>query len=137
MFLLWGMLKLYTAYWHPVTPSSSGGLWPYSSPAYDHEPEFPGGIPAIKDFLKDNIVYPPEAIAQNIYGKVFVKFKVEKDGSVKNATILESKHPLLDSEALRVIRLMHKWKPGTLKGDPVPVYMMQPVNFRLPSHSTQ
>ena len=94
-------------------------------------PEFPGGQQALQDYLKANVNYPAECREAKIYGRVLVTFVVEKDGSIKNASVIKSVHPLLDAEARRVISAMPKWKPGLQNGTPVNVQYTVPVNFRL------
>jgi protein TonB len=82
-------------------------------------------------FIQNNIQYPQKAIEQNIQGKVLVKFVVEKDGTVSYAEIKKGVDPLLDKEALRVVRSMPKWEPAYKKGKPVRDFCHLPINFRL------
>jgi tonB family C-terminal domain len=82
-------------------------------------------------YLSKNVKYPADALKQKIQGKVYVQFIIETDGSITNARVLRSVHPLLDAEALRVIRNMPNWKPGIQRGKPVRVSYMVPVGFRL------
>ena len=94
-------------------------------------PEFPGGVRAMLDFIKKNIQYPEIARKNGIQGRVIVGVVVDKNGSVTNLTILKSIDPYLDKEAIRVIRLMPKWKPGTQMDKPVKVKYAIPVSFKL------
>jgi len=94
-------------------------------------PEFPGGMAECMKFLGKNIKYPAEAITNKIEGRVIVTIVIRKDGSVTDAKIVRSIHPLLDEEALRVISLMPKWKPAKHKGEAVNVMYTLPVMFRL------
>ena len=94
-------------------------------------PEFPGGADALDEFLKTNLKYPPAAKDKGIQGKVYVQFVVEKDGSVTNVTVRRSAHALLDAEAVRVVKLMPNWKPGTMRGKRVRVRYTLPVSFML------
>ena len=94
-------------------------------------PQFPGGSQALQDYLKENVNYPAQCREAKIQGRVLINFLVEKDGSIKNASVLKSAHPLLDAEALRVISEMPNWKPGMEHGTPVRVLYTVPVNFRL------
>jgi periplasmic protein TonB len=93
--------------------------------------EFPGGMNELYTFLSQNIHYPQECIDNSIQGKVYVKFAVMKDGSIKDITIIKGAHQLLNEEAIRVIGLMPNWKPGTQKGKPVNVYFTLPINFTI------
>jgi TonB family protein len=95
-------------------------------------PEFPGGgADAMKDWLAHNIKYPEEAMKAKISGIVNVTFVVDKAGKVKNVKVIKSLHPFLDEEAVRVVRSMPDWKPGTQAGKPVDVQMVVPLTFSL------
>ena len=94
-------------------------------------PEYPGGVPALRQFLANSVKYPEEAIKKGIQGKVYVNFVVEKDGSIVVAKIARGVSPELDAEALRVVKLMSKWKPGKQKGEAVRVSYTVPINFAL------
>ena len=102
----------------------------------ENMPEFPGGMSACLKFLADHVAYPKEAAEKKIQGRVIVQFVVMKDGSIANARVLRAVDPLLDAEALRVIGLMPKWKPGTQRGQAVNVKFTMPVTFRLNKDST-
>lgn len=97
----------------------------------DKQPEFPGGINGLMQFLCENLVYPSHCDEMEIQGKVVVKFTVFKDGKVGNIEVVQSVHPLLDAEAARVVSLLPNWKPGELHGQPVNVWYNLPVNFKL------
>lgn len=88
----------------------------------DVMPSFRGGdIGKFRDWVSKRTYYPLEAINSKIYGTVYLTFIIEKDGSVSNVTIWKSVHPLLDSEAVRVISESPKWNPGLQRGQPVRV----------------
>ncbi len=94
-------------------------------------PEFPGGMVEFMKWITRQLKYPKAAIARKIQGKVTVGFIIGKDGTVSEPTIVKGVDPLLDNEALRVVRLMPKWKPGEDKGKPCMTYFCIPVNFNL------
>jgi protein TonB len=100
-----------------------------SFPAVD--PEFPGGIENLKKFISRNLKYPQAAIDNHLEGKVFVRFTIDKKGEVKNAEVIRSIDSSLDKEALRVVALMPKWRPGMTNGKPLNVSYTLPVTFRL------
>ena len=100
-------------------------------PRPDAMPEFPGGMDELIDFLINNLRYPGECAKAKIQGRVLVKFMVLKDGSVDNIEVVKSVHPLLDAEAIRVVKSFPKWTPGTYQGEPVDVTMNLPVTFHL------
>lgn len=95
------------------------------------KPQFKGGDAAYKKYLAQNVKYPQEALKKRIQGSVRIGFTVNPDGSIVNAKVERKVNPLLDNEALRVVKSMPKWNPGKLNGEPVPVKMYVPVNFRL------
>ena len=94
-------------------------------------PEFPGGIQALGKFLQRNIKYPEQAREIGIEGKVFVRFVISADGNVKKVEIVRGVDVLLDEEAIRVVKQMPRWKPGSNRGKNVPVWFTLPINFRL------
>ena len=94
-------------------------------------PEFPGGIVQFMKWLTRNLRYPSVAQSQRIQGKVVISFIINKDGSIASPTIVQSADPLLDREAMRVIRMMPHWKPGLQDGKPCRTMFAIPVNFQL------
>jgi protein TonB len=89
-------------------------------------PEPNGGMAGWTKFIQRNLHYP-DTDAQ---GRVFVSFVVERDGSLTDVKIIRSVSPELDAEALRVIRMAPKWKPGMQGGQPVRVQFNIPINFQ-------
>ena len=94
-------------------------------------PEFPGGMVEFMKWITSNLRYPQAARDQKIQGKVVVGFIIGKDGTVSELKVVHKADPLLDAEALRVLRRMPKWKPGEDKGKPCLTYFCIPVNFVL------
>jgi protein TonB len=94
-------------------------------------PSFPGGEPALFKYIGENLNYPLDAQINNIQGKVLLKFVVNADGSADRIEILRSVDPLLDNEAMRVIKSLPRFKPGKQGGVAVPVWFVIPVSFRL------
>ena len=94
-------------------------------------PQFPGGQIAMLKYIMENIKYPKQIMEEGIQGRVTVSFIVEKDGSISNVKPVLSVHPLLDKEAVRVVKSMPKWTPGKQKGKPVRVQFNVPVMFKL------
>ena len=95
-------------------------------------PEFPGGMKGCRDFIQAEMCYPEEAKKAGIQGRVILQFIIEKDGTPAQPRIVRSVHPLLDKEALRIIRQMPKWTPGKQDGKPQRVLYTIPISFRLP-----
>ncbi len=94
-------------------------------------PEFPGGMVEFMKWLTKSLKYPMSAQQKSIEGKVLVAFIINKDGTVVAPKIVQSANPLLDNEALRVMRTMPKWKAGMYDGKPCRTYMCIPVVFKL------
>lgn len=94
-------------------------------------PEFPGGMSAFVQWLTKNLRYPDEARNRGIVGMVVVNFIVNKDGTVSDIKLQQSVNPILDREALRVLRMMPKWKPGVETGKPCRTMMSVPIVFKL------
>ena len=102
-------------------------------------PEFPGGDLELRKYIVENIKYPEEAKAKALSGTVFVQFVINKEGDVVNIKIARGIDPLLDAEAIRVVKDMPKWKPGAqskrINGEkvwnPVNVSLTVPVKFEL------
>lgn len=94
-------------------------------------PQFPGGQGVMMKYLAANIKYPASAVKAKKQGRVIVAFVIQKDGSVTNARIVRSVDPELDAEALRIVKAMPNWTPGTQDGKPVDVNYTIPVVFSL------
>ncbi len=97
----------------------------------EKQPVPPGGMIGLRYYLAKNIKYPREAVANDIQGKVYMHFVVNKKGLIENVQVLRGVHPLLDKEALRVVKNMPKWKPGEQAGKPVSVWFTIPIVFVL------
>lgn len=97
----------------------------------EQQPEFPGGVSQMYKYIGENIKYPSAAQRANVSGKVFVKFVVEKDGSIGDISVLKGIGFGCDEEATRVIKSMPKWSPGRQNGRNVRVYFTMPISFRL------
>ncbi len=94
-------------------------------------PEYPGGVNELYKYLGNNIKYPEKAKADNIQGRVFVNFVVEKDGEVSNVNVLRGIGGGCDEEAIRVISSMSNWTPGKQRGEVVRVSYNLPIKFSL------
>lgn len=92
-------------------------------------PSFPGGV---KRFIDRNKEYPIEALENGVMGRVVVKAYVEVDGSLSNIRITHAAAPLLNEEALRVVKSMSSiWIPAIKEGKPYRCETEIPVVFRL------
>ncbi len=95
----------------------------------------PGFVGDMGKYLSDNLVYPKDAIEKKIHGQVLVSMLIAKDGSVNEVKVSQGVYPSIDSEAVRVVRLMPKWTIGTQNGHPVSVRCNLPINFIMPKDS--
>lgn len=98
---------------------------------FSYVSQIPQSSVDIKEYLKENLVYPLDARRNNIEGKVIVKFIVDENGKVTNVTIAKSVYPSIDSEAIRVISNMPNWIPGHNDGKPIKVNYTLPIDFKL------
>ena len=94
-------------------------------------PFFPGGQEALSRYIGENIKYPRQAEENGIQGRVIVTIIITKEGKVTNPKIVKSVDPILDKEALRVVRTLPDWIPGRQNGKAVNVLFTIPVTFRL------
>ncbi|MDM8160609.1 TonB family protein [Labilibaculum sp. K2S] len=94
-------------------------------------PKFPGGLVELQKHIVRNVKYPQEAQEKGRTGKVFVTFVVNKLGAVDSVRVAKSVSPSLDAEAIRVIKTLPNWIPGSNDGKPVNVTYTLPINFDL------
>ena len=99
--------------------------------AVEEMPSFPGGDAELFKFIYENVKYPDIAMENNIQGKVIVRFCVTYKGTVDQVSVLRGVDPTLDEEAIRVIKMLPKWKPGKQGGKPVNVWYTVPISFQL------
>ncbi|MVO09042.1 hypothetical protein GOQ30_07665 [Flavobacterium sp. TP390] len=83
----------------------------------------------ITKHIQDNFIYPEYAINNNITGKTFVYFVIEKDGSVEKIIVTQA-HPVLHFTGIDIISKLPKLKPGMIDGEPVRVSYGLPLTFR-------
>lgn len=94
--------------------------------------EFPGGAQELQLWLTKNTQYPQELIEKEIQGRVYVSFTVAVDGTIQNIKIERGVHPMIDSEAKRLVRSMPAWKPATVNNVNVISRVVVPILFLLP-----
>jgi hypothetical protein len=94
---------------------------------------FPGGFEAFQNFMKTNIVHPESLVGQSIFGKIYVRFVVEVDGTINDVTILRGipDYPECDKEIIRLFQSMPKWIPAVdVKNRVVKTYYKTHVTIR-------
>jgi len=94
-------------------------------------PIFPGGEIGLRKYIFNNVKYPIAAREGGIEGKVYIRFCVTKTGNVEKVSIARGVDPLLDNEAIRVVRKLPKWKPGENGGRKVSVWYTVPIAFKI------
>ena len=104
---------------------------PIKSTVVQKIPEFPGGWSAFMQWLTKNLKYPESAQKNKVQGTVVVSFIVNKDGSIASTKVSTSADPVLDAEALRVMKMMPKWKPGMDRNKVCRTMIAVPVVFKL------
>ena len=113
-------------------PQFAGGSYTYQDAmGISKTVNISGGPSGLSQYLSLAIKYPLVAEENGIQGRVICSFIVETDGSISDITISKRVDPTLDREAVRVIKSMPKWKPGTMKGKAVRVKYTMPVTFKL------
>ncbi len=114
-----------------VDPADTHAEEPIKFTVVQKIPEFPGGWSTFMQWLTKNLKYPAAAQSKKVQGTVVVTFIVNKDGSVANIKVSTSVDPALDAEALRVMRMMPKWKPGMDRNKVCRTMIAVPVVFKL------
>ena len=97
----------------------------------EQQPEYPGGLDALRNFLGKNLNYPRSAASAGVSGRVFVSFVVNTDGSLTDLQVLKGIGFGCDEEAVRVMRKMPNWRPGKQAGRAVRVKYNLPISFTL------
>ncbi|MGA0303923.1 MAG: energy transducer TonB [Schleiferiaceae bacterium] len=62
--------------------------------------------------------------------KLFVEFIIEKNGEVRNATIVRGEDELIAEEALRVVKSLPRFTPAKMNGKPVRMSYILPINVK-------
>ena len=98
----------------------------------EEKPSFQGGdANQFSKWVNSRLVYPEIAKENGVQGRVTLQFTVEKDGTVTKVRVLRGVDPSLDKEAVRVVSMSPKWKPGKQRDRAVPVTYTFPVIFQL------
>jgi protein TonB len=97
----------------------------------ENQPEPLGGYEAFYKFVGEELKYPTFALRSNVEGRVFVQFVVEKDGTLTDFIVARGIGAGCDQEAVRVLKMAPKWKPGKQRGRAVRVRMILPITFKI------
>ena len=123
----------------PPLPPVPGPPMPPSIPVIDNTvyeiveqmPEFPGGMQLLYDYLGKTIKYPEISKENNSQGKAYVRFTIEKDGSISSVEVIKGVDRFIDKEAMKVVESMPNWTPGKQLNKPVRVSFVLPLDFKL------
>lgn len=98
----------------------------------EEKPSFNGGdANEFSKWVNSKLVYPEIAKENGVQGRVTLQFTVNTDGSVSNVIVLRGVDSSLDKEAVRVVSMSPKWKPGKQRDRAVKVTYTFPVIFQL------
>ncbi|SOD93464.1 energy transducer TonB [Spirosoma fluviale] len=96
----------------------------------ERQPQFPGGMDALKDYLQKNISYPKEAQKAGIKGRVLVSFVIEPDGQLTTIQLWKGLGYGCDEEAMRLVEAMPCcWQAGSQSGRLLRVKYTLPILF--------
>jgi TonB family protein len=90
-----------------------------------------GNLENFREWVQNNLVYPPDAVKNGIFGRITIQFAVNSKGKVCDVKILRGVDPLLDKEAFRVLNLSPEWKPAKQRGKFVKQQFVMPIIFAL------
>ena len=98
-------------------------------------PVYPGGETQMFKDVAMAMIYPPICLENEFQGRVFVQFVVEKNGKISNVKILRQPEgdlgKMLGNEAIRVVKNLKEFTPGSLNGEPKRVVMTLPIVFKM------
>jgi protein TonB len=90
-----------------------------------------GDVSNFREWVQKNLVYPPVAVENGIFGRVTVQFAVNSRGEVVDVKILRGVDSSLDKETIRVIQSSPKWGAAKQGGRAVKQQFVIPVIFML------
>lgn len=86
---------------------------------------------AIDLHVRTNFRYPEIAQQNNIQGRIEMQFTIDKQGNVKNLSVVNGAEEPLARETHRILHAMPTWQPARLNGEPIEVYVVYPIIFKL------
>ena len=97
---------------------------------------YPGGNDTLINFIKNNLIYPPQALKNKIEGKVYLKFKINPKGKVYDVCIIKGIGHGCNQEAIRLVKLL-KYTPPKNRKLKVTTYKKINISFKLPEHEVK
>ncbi|HMQ59412.1 MAG TPA: energy transducer TonB [Flavilitoribacter sp.] len=96
-----------------------------------HRPEYPGGAGAMRQFIRQNLKYPPEALQNKVEGTVYLTYDIDYKGKVADAKVIAGLGSGCDEEAVRLVRSL-KFNVPKHRGIKVLFHQKIQIHFRLP-----
>ncbi len=96
------------------------------------KPSYPGGRDALRQFIKDNLVYPPKALESRVQGTVSCKYTIDHKGKVTDVQVISGLGYGCDEEAERLVRLLKFVVPKNARKVRVTFHKDIHIHFRLP-----
>lgn len=95
-------------------------------------PNLDGGRESLKAFIKQNLVYPKEALENSVEGDVIIKYRVTGKGEIIEPQLVKGIGFGCDEEAMRLVSMI-KYMAVTNRGVRVTVNNRIKIPFRLPA----
>ena len=96
------------------------------------KPIYPGGITAMRKFIRENLQYPVEALDNKIEGFVLCKYQINYRGEVIAVKVISGIGYGCDEEATRIIKLFKFNVPKTPRKLKVKFLKSIRIKFKLP-----
>ncbi len=102
----------------------------YSTAEITDNPEYPSGMEAFYKFVGENYTMPKTPNDVKLAGKVYVTYIIETNGEISNIKVLRDIGYGTGEEAIRVLKLSPKWKPGTINDEAVRTQFSLPISIQ-------
>lgn len=114
----------------------SGISWDINGKEYNykqvfHSPRYKRGQKSIAKHIVKNFNIPKYAYDNKLEGKILITFRIKKDGNVDEIIITKGVCSESDNEAIRVIKLLDRWKPAKHRGQAVNIRYTLPIKYNL------
>ena len=101
------------------------------------KPTYPGGIKAMRQFIRENLKYPEEALQNKIEGSVYCRYDLNYKGKVTSVKVLTSLGYGCDEEAIRLIKALKFTPSKSPRKLRVGFQKTLRIHFKLPKKSVQ
>jgi protein TonB len=100
-----------------------------------HKPVYPGGMKAMREFLKQHLRYPKQARQEGLEGTVSLKYTINHLGKVVAVKVVSGLGSGCDEEAIRLVKMLKFEVPKNRKMK-VLFHKSLQIHFRLPKENT-